>query len=97
VEHGGRLLGIDRGSGTVRWSKSLPGPTWQSPVVVDGVLLQGDCDGVLHAYDVSDTSVDPPELWTVPLAGCIESTPAVWQGGIYVGTRAGFMVRVGDG
>ncbi len=93
---GGRVLGIERRSGIVRWSKELPGPLWQSPTVVDGVLLQGDCHGLLHAYDLSDTSVDPPELWSLPLGGCIESTPAVWKGLIHVGTRAGFVVTVGD-
>ena len=51
--NGGRLLGVDRATGAVRWEKKLPGPTWQSPVVVDDVLIEGDCDGVLHAYDVS--------------------------------------------
>ena len=75
---------------------SCPGPTWQSPVVVDDVLIQGDCNGVLHAYDVSDPGVDPPELWTVELGGCIESTPAVWNGRIYVGTRAGRFYAIGD-
>ena len=34
--------------------RSCPGPTWQSPVVVDDVLIQGDCNGVLHGYDVSE-------------------------------------------
>lgn len=94
--HGGRLLGIDRRTGAVRWTKQLADPTWQSPVVVDGVLLQGDCHGVLHAYDLSNTAVDPPELWTLGLGGCIESTPAVWKGRIYVGTRAGFVITAGD-
>ena len=43
---------------------TLPGgQTWQSPVVVDDVLLHGDCAGVLHAYDVADTTADPTELW----------------------------------
>ncbi len=89
---GGELLSIDRTTGEVRWRKQLQGPTWSSPVVVDDVLLQGDCLGNLFAYDVSDTLVEPPELWQVGLGGCIESTPAVWRGGIYVGTRAGFIV-----
>jgi hypothetical protein len=31
--NGGRLLGIDRATGAIRWEKKLPGPTWQSPVV----------------------------------------------------------------
>ncbi len=46
---------------------------------VDDVLLQGDCNGVLHAYDVSDTTVAPPEIWQIEIGGCIESTPAVWR------------------
>jgi hypothetical protein len=87
--NGGRLLGIDRATGAIRWTKLLPGPTWQSPVVVDNVLIEGDCNGVLHGYDVSNTAVDPPELWTVSVGGCIESTPAVWKGHIYFGTRSG--------
>lgn len=94
--HGGRVLGIDRDTGAVRWEKRLPGPTWSSPVVVDDVLLQGDCAGVLHAYDVSDTGINPPELWSVALGGCIESTPAVWKGRIYVGTRGGFLHAIGE-
>ncbi len=94
--NGGRLLGIDADDGTIKWQKKLPGPTWQSAVVVDGVLLQGDCNGVLHAYDVRKPGVDPKELWTVTLGGCIESTPAVWKGRIYVGTRAGHVFAIGD-
>lgn len=94
--HTGRLVGIDRDSGELRWEKRLPGPLWQSPVVVDDVLVQGDCSGVLHGFDVADTSVDPPELWSVELGGCIESTPVVWRGRIYVGTRGGFFHALGD-
>ena len=93
--NGGQLLGIDRATGEVRWSKQLPGPTWSSPVVVDDVLIEGDCEGFLHGFDVSDPTVEPPELWSVELGGCIESTPAVWKGRIYVGTRGGFVHAVG--
>jgi outer membrane protein assembly factor BamB len=87
----GRVLGIDRATGAVRWEKQFGSPVWSSPVVVDDVWIQGDCEGVLHGYDLSDTTVDPPELWAVELGGCIESTPAVWDGWIYVGTRGGFL------
>ena len=93
--HLGDLMAIDRETGEVRWTIHLPGPTWQSPVVVDDVLIQGDCNGVLHAYDVRDTTVQPPELWCVELGGCIESTPAVWGGRIYVGTRSGQFHAIG--
>jgi hypothetical protein len=93
---GGRLLAVDQQTGEVLWEKKLAGPTWQSPVVVDDVLLQGDCNGVLHAYDVSDPRVDPPELWSVQLEGCIESTPAVFEGRIFVGARGGAFYAIGD-
>jgi hypothetical protein len=82
--------------GKVLWEKKLPGPTWQSPVVVDDVLIQGDCSGVLHAYDVSKPGVNPPELWTVKLDGCIESTPTVFKGQIFVGARGGAFYALGD-
>jgi hypothetical protein len=44
----------------------------------------------MHAFDVHDTMIDPPELWSVQLGGCIEATPAAWNGRIYVGTRGGY-------
>lgn len=91
----GRVLGVERASGALRWELELPGPLWQSPVVVDGVLVQGDCAGVLHAFNVSDTSRRPTELWSLELGGCIESTPAVWKGRIWVGTRAGAFFGIG--
>jgi outer membrane protein assembly factor BamB len=87
--NGGTLLALDRGTGVERWSIELTGPTWQSPVIVDQTLVYGDCDGVLHGYDVSDTTVTPPPLWDVRLGGCIEATAAVWDGSIFIGTRGG--------
>ncbi|MEO1060668.1 MAG: PQQ-binding-like beta-propeller repeat protein [Actinomycetota bacterium] len=93
---GGRLLGIDRATGEIRWTVNLPGPLWMSPTIVDDMLLQGDCAGVLHAFDVSDTTIEPPELWRVELGGCIESSPAVWRGSIVVGSREGGVFRIAD-
>ena len=92
----GRVLAADRATGEILWEKQLPGPTWQSPVVVDDRLIIGDCNGNLRAYDVSDPRVDPPELWSVQLEGCIESTPAVWKGRIFVGARGGRFYAIGD-
>ncbi|MEV6931935.1 PQQ-binding-like beta-propeller repeat protein [Dactylosporangium sp. NPDC051485] len=87
---GGDVLGIDRGSGEVRWRFHLPGgETWQSPVIVDDTLFIGDCAGTMHAYDVADTHASPQPLWEMKIGGCIESTPAVWKGTLYFGTRAG--------
>jgi len=92
----GEVLGIDRASGAVRWQLDVAGPAWSSPVVVDGVLIQGDCGGTLRAWDLRDTRVAPPLLWSIRIGGCIESTPAVWDGRIVVGTRSGQVVAVGD-
>jgi outer membrane protein assembly factor BamB len=93
----GDLLGVDRESGRVRWRIHLPGPTWSSPVPIDGVLIEGDCLGVLHAYDISNQRREPPELWSLQVdGGCIESTPAVWEGMIYLGTRSGGFYGIGD-
>ena len=94
--NGGKLLALDRETGAERWTIDRSGPTWQSPVVVDDVLVYGDCNGVLRGYDVSDTTVTPPQLWEVRLGGCIESTPAVWNGTIYVGTRGGKFFALSD-
>ena len=78
--------------GTLR----LPGPVWSSPVVVDEVLVQADCGGVVHGFDLRDTTVAPPELWRVTVGGCIESTPVVWKGQIFVGTRGGHFHLLAD-
>ena len=94
--NGGRLLGIDADDGKVRWQKKLPGPTWQSPVVVDGVLLAGRLQRRAARLRRPQAGVEPKELWKVKLGGCIESTPAVWKGRIYVGTRAGRFFAIGD-
>lgn len=94
--HAGEIIGVDRSNGSPRWRLQLPGPTWGSPVVVDDVLIQGDCAGVLHGYDVADTLSPPRPLWSVTLGGCIESTPAVFGGHIVVGTRSGQVFGLGE-
>ena len=68
-------------------------------MAIDDTLVVGDTDGWIHAYDIRDPAVDPPELWKVrtPGGGAVESTPAVWKGRIYVGSRDGFFYAFGDG
>jgi PQQ-like domain len=92
----GDLIGLERRTGEERWRIHLAGPTWSSPVVIDDVLLQGDCGGMLHAFDVSKPLVEPPELWSLSLGSCIESTPSVLEGRIWVGTRGGAVYAIGD-
>jgi outer membrane protein assembly factor BamB len=93
----GGVLAVDQKTGKILWEVSLPGPTWMSPVPIDKQLLVGDCSGVLHDFGIAHPRKGPPrELWRVQLSGCEESTPAVWHGMIYVGTRGGQIYGIGD-
>ena len=92
----GRVLEVERSTGRLVWQLQIGAPAIASPVVVDGTLLQGDCSGHLYAWNVSDPTVPPPLRWSLDLGDCIESTPAVWQGWLYVGTREGFLYGIAD-
>ena len=41
----GQVIGLDRATGAVRWKFHLPGPVWQSPVIVDDTLAAGRLPG----------------------------------------------------
>ena len=92
----GGLIAVNQETGKVYYRMKLPGPTWMSPVPIDHQLLVGDCVGVLHNFDISNPRKRPKELWRVQLDGCIESTPAVWHGMIWVGARGGPIYGIGD-
>lgn len=94
--NGGRVLALDAETGVLRWDTQLAGPLWGSPVVVDDVLIVGDCDGVLRGWDVSDTTVAPTLLWEIGLGGCLEATPVLWNGIVYVADREGRIFALGD-
>lgn len=95
--HTGRLLGIDIINGNIAWEEKISYHSWSSPVVIDDKLLIGTCDGYLKNY-----SLDKPEKptldWSYLLGSgsCIESTPAVWKGQIFVGTRDGYFYKVDE-
>jgi hypothetical protein len=92
----GRVLEVERSTGRIVWQLQIGAPAIASPVVVDGTLIQGDCSGHLYAWDVSDPTVRPPLRWNLDLGDCVESTPAVWHGWLYVGTREGFFYGIAD-
>tara|TARA_B100000686_G_C16505073_1_gene819122 strand:- start:71 stop:919 length:849 start_codon:yes stop_codon:yes gene_type:complete len=92
----GKLMSVDRYSGKVLWSKRLEGPLWGSPVVVGNILIIGDCGGHLRAYGVQQPDVEPIEIWRVEIGGCLEATPTVWEGRIYIGSREGGLFALGE-
>ena len=92
----GEFVAIDAKTGQVYYSVKLPGNAWMSPVAIDNQLLIGDCSGLLHDYDISSPTSPPKELWNIQLNGCVESTPAVWHGMIFVGSRGGQIYGIGQ-
>ena len=92
----GGLAAIDAKTGKVLWKRALPGPTWSSPVPIDDKLIVGDGSGALNCFDISKPRIMPKLLWRLELGGIVESTPAVWHGWIYVGTRDGGIYGVAD-
>jgi outer membrane protein assembly factor BamB len=95
----GELLAVDAATGDILWRDDIGTHAWSSPVVVDDSLVVAvdcDVDPALRAYDLADPT-QPQLLWEAALtAGCIESTPAVWNGVLYVGSRDGFFYAIGD-
>ena len=95
--NGGRLLGVDQETGEIRWEKQLPGPD----VAVAGGRRRRADRGRLQRRAarlrrVRARRATRRSSGRSSSAGCIESTPAVWNGRIYVGTRAGRFCAIGD-
>lgn len=89
--HQGELIAADASNGEVVWSDEVGFHSWSSPVVVGDVLLAATCLGDIRGYSLTNPR-HPTLLWSVGLGGsCLESTPAVWDGVIYLGSRDGFM------
>jgi outer membrane protein assembly factor BamB len=97
--HPGELLVVDADSGAVVFRDEIGWHAWSSPVVADGVLIVStNCvEGTgLRAYDLADPTT-PVLLWeATETGGCIESTPVVWDGRIYVGSRDGYFYAFGE-
>ncbi len=97
--HPGELLAVDTDTGEVVWRDEIGWHAWSSPVIVDDQLIVSvDCaaGGALRGYDITDPRA-PVQVWESRLdAGCIESTPVVWDGRIYVGSRSGYFYAWGD-
>lgn len=93
----GELLTINTTTGVVTNTLSLGYHAWSSPNIIDTTLVVGTCTGSLQAYSLAVPQT-PSLLWDLPIKnkGCVESTPAIWNGNIYVGTREGFFFKVGQ-
>jgi outer membrane protein assembly factor BamB len=96
----GELLAVDTATGEVLWQDDIGTHAWSSPVAADGRLLVAvGCESApaLRVYDVSDPRSPAFLAEHAFTGGCIESTPAVWKGQIFVGSRDGYFYAVGGG
>jgi len=94
----GDLLAVETATGEVVWRDDIGPHAWSSPAVVDETLVVAvNCNSAaaLRAYDLGDPT-QPIRAWELAMTGgCIESTPAVWKGQVFVGSRDGFFYAAG--
>jgi outer membrane protein assembly factor BamB len=89
--HNGDLIVVDTATGQVVWSDPVGWHSWSSPVVIDELLVVATCLGDIRGYSLTDPS-RPILQWSLSLGGaCLEATPAVWDGTIYIGARDGYI------
>ncbi len=89
--HTGDLIAVDKATGEIVWSDEVGFHSWSSPAVVDGTLVVATCTGELRGYSLADPRAPTP-TWSISLGEvCLEATPAIWEGTIYLGSRDGFI------
>ncbi|MBW3666260.1 MAG: PQQ-binding-like beta-propeller repeat protein [Actinobacteria bacterium] len=89
--HTGELIAVDKDSGEIVWRDQVGYHSWSSPAVVDGTLVVATCTGELRGYSLADPA-SPTRLWSIPLGeACLEATPAIWEGTIFLGSRDGYI------
>jgi len=89
--HQGSLIAVDAVDGSLIWDDEVGFHSWSSPVVIEDTLVTATCLGDVRAYSLEDPR-SPVMDWSLDLGGsCLESTPVVWKGAIYLGSRDGYM------
>jgi outer membrane protein assembly factor BamB len=77
------------------WTATTGGHIFSSPAVANGVVYVGSEDGKMYAFDAagatSCTGTSPSKtckpLWTATTGGTIDSSPAITNGVVYVGSE----------
>ncbi len=95
----GELLAVETATGEIVWRDDIGTHAWSSPVHAgDRLVVAVNCDTVpaLRVYDVRDPRRPEMVGEEAFAGGCIESTPALWKGSLYVGSRDGFFYALGS-
>lgn len=101
--HQGTLVGLDRGTLSMRWHFPSPGdrppgaPFHASPALADGVVVAVTEAGEIVALDVSATHAR--ERWRAWAPGEVLATPVILKGFVCVLSKSGELAtyRLGDG
>lgn len=90
--HLGSLIVVDTATGETVWQDGTVGwHSWSSPAVVDDTLVVATCVGELRGYSLADPRA-PVRSWSVTIGeSCLEATPAIWNGTMYLGSRDGYL------
>jgi outer membrane protein assembly factor BamB len=92
--HQGSLIAVDAADGTLLWEDQVGFHSWSSPAIVDDTLVTATCLGDVRAYSLADPRA-PETLWSLSLGeSCLEATPVIWKGAIYLGSRDGFIRKL---
>lgn len=99
----GHVYALDAATGAERWRFRTGGRVRSSPAIADARVYVGSMDGVLYALDVATGA----PLWRFETTGAglfsgdfgfdrrtIQSSPAVADGAVFVGSRDGTMYAV---
>jgi outer membrane protein assembly factor BamB len=99
----GKLYALDAQHGGIRWEARTGAPIWSSPAVADKRVFVGSADGVLYCLGLTNGA----QRWRFETDGSrlesqqygfdrrtIQSSPAVANGIVYVGSRDGFLYAV---
>jgi outer membrane protein assembly factor BamB len=95
--HNGELLTIKKNTGEITSREDVGFHAWSSPNIVDGELIIGICSKPeLRSYSLFDPS-KPILKWKKKIGGgCIESTPTIWKGNIYLSNRDGYFYGISE-
>jgi len=82
----GEFYALDYSTGGKVWEKEVPGRfRYSSPLVFGRLVVAGDCNGILHAFD----TVSGDEIWSLGTFDVIYSPPVASKELIITGNNSG--------
>lgn len=90
----GDIMILDTKDGQILDKKYIGDHAWSSPVLIDNNLVVASCRGIVYNFDITNDTLN--EIWQkqIPGGSCIESTPAIWNGQIFFGSRDGYIYSI---